>query len=231
MASISKFDASAYSWDGGYEATAQSTSRFCNDIESCGGWVSAGSAEGKHGTNDYVYPVITVGNDYVIKLYGSGAVDVFKNGEKVGGTFGMNGNYSEFVVVYDSWFVHFLMHGGYSGVQNGASIAIGIFNIEGKHIVGSRVHDNYSNRFNSINEMSFIDESGNKYGFGKIFNYEADPVSIDVNYQPFAGITESGFVACPALPISEAYDHKIIKFQNQEYYALGTNTLVRVKRS
>ena len=232
MASVNRYTARHYDWDGGLEATTAKAEAFCSSINSSGGWVSASAVEGYKGNPPvkYAYPVITVGGEYSIEIIGSGHSEIYKNGVWQYQLASMNGDQHEIVTVYDNSFVLFLIHGCHDNRKTNASIAICCMNIDGKRISGYSTRDHYQNSFNSLNDIPLYDESREKYVLTKIFKYDIDEHVIDTDFQPLSYIKDSGFVACPNLPLNDAFDHKIIKFQNSEYYAAGTNTLIRIER-
>lgn len=233
MASINKFTPKPYTSDGSYEDTLLKASDYCGDVDSAGGWVSATPADGVHGdpAQEYAYPSITIGGEYTINIYGNGLAGIYKNGQEIASLPGMHGQNNVIVVVYDTWFVHLLIHGCIGTEPDVASIAVCCMNIEGKRISGYRSLSHYGEgEFNSINSMSLYDSNNELYTFAKVYDYNVDRSMIDVTAQPLSYIKDSGLITCPTLPLDTAYSHKIVKFQNSEHYALGTNTLIRIKR-
>ena len=236
MAFITRFEAKHCDWTGDYDTTYVKASNFCGSIPSCGGWVSASPVDGMHGSNLYAYPTISVGNDFVLHIPGDGGSSIYKYGVRVGGINSMSGDCNELVIVWDDWFCHFLIHGCYGGIKSRASISMCCMNIGSEHYSGFLECTHYSDTFNSINAIPFYNNSNDIYYMSRIFNYNVDSSTIDVDRQPIFKIYTSDpiytdFVTCPNLPLSGAWDHQIIKFEGKEYYAVGGNTLIRVKRS
>lgn len=237
MAFITRVEARHYDYTGDYNATSIKASNFCGSIPSCGGWVSASPVDGMHGSAPYVYPAISVGNDFVLHVTGNGYTDIYKYGIYVDHLASMSGDCNELVIVWDDWFCHFLIHGCFNGNKSTASISICCMDIENEHYSGFATCSHYSNTFNSINGINFYNNSNERYYMGRIFNYNVDSSTIDVDRQPIFKanprelICNTDFVTCPNLPLSGAWDHQIIKFEEKEYYAVGGNTLIRVKRS
>lgn len=240
MAYIRKFTAAYYDWNGGTEATSQKADNFCNSINAIntGGWVFATPIQGVHGSTPIYCPSIIVG-DYTLRISGQGDAGIYKNDTYVDGLDGsMSGQCHTIVVVYDSNFVHFLIHGCYNNTPTTASMAISCINFNGHHVSGTRCLGHLGNEFNSLNSMKLYDNE-TYWHFNNEYSEAAGETEIKVGYQTlYNGNAHSTtldiglpFITCQTLPIySDAWNHKIVKFDDTEYYAVGTNTLIQIQQ-
>lgn len=241
MAFIQKFTADYYDWNDGTEATYQKATNFCNSVNrvNTNGWVTATPIQGVHGSTPIYCPSITIGNEYTLRISGRGDAGIYKNDTYVDGLSGsMSGQCHTIVVVYNSNFVHFLIHGCYSNNPTTASMAISCINFNDNHYVsGTRCLGHLGNAFNSINSMQLYDNE-TYWHFNNEYSEAVGENEIKVGYQTlYNGDDHSRkldidppFITCQTLPLSDAWSHKIVKFNDTEYYAVGTNTLVQISR-